>query len=348
MSEPAATPPAAPAAPAAAVVPPAAPAPSAGAGAGEGTPPAASPPSPPATPPAVAAPPEVPAAPPGAPSAPPAEPARARLGPEGVPHRVFREARVQLREAREELERLRPTAERVSELERQLENARGPLSQYDALMAVLDTNPELRREVLQVLDAMPAGTAPAPPAGARGSAARAGAPGTATLDPSTSQRLDRVISAIEAAEQRTQTQDARNKWNDTQRKLRDAATTFLEEHELDPKLKLLDGREGTLVDSLVRYANAEGDGWATLSDAPHLFNDWYATTGAIQNHMLDRYRVQKEEVRQVAPAALPGGTPPVRTPNAPPPPIGSKEHYAIVREYLRSKGFSNGEEEANP
>ena len=282
-----------------------------------GTPPAASPG--PASPPPAApaadgtvAPPS-PGATPPAPDGPPL-----KLAPEDVPYRAFREVETERTRFKRELEALRrehePLQEKLTAAERQIqevntrfEGAARAGDDLETLLAVLDRNPDLRTQVLDQLNA--GGVLPR-----RAAAPSARLPGAAPTAPAvptaTDQRIDRVLSVIEQAEQRAATAEREAAQQSFENQVAGVAAKYLTERGYDPTQVVDPTQSLRLVDDVMDFLRQEGEalGGGRLADVPHLLNRWYARQEAIVNHRLRGYSADKRHDATLPPT-VPGGTP---------------------------------------
>lgn len=250
-----------------------------------------------------------------------------RLAPTDVPYPRFREVETERtrykREADELRQKYEPLDTKVTTLEQQIADATRRYDEVapakadlELLLGVLDTNPELRR---QVFDELNSGRAIQPRAAGGGavrppSAAPPAAPG---LAPEVNQRLERVLGVIEQAETNQRQEAARQAQAAFDSRVESQAATFLTERGYDPNL-VVDPRSNLrVVDVVLDYMAVEGEkfGGGRIEDVPHLLNGWYARQEQIVSHRLKSYAGAKVADARAVPTSLPGGSPPVSVEN---------------------------------
>ena len=305
----------------------------------------------PATPAATPAPPvqspaPAPEAGPGAgASSPEPPPPELRLAPEDVPYPKFREIEMERTRYKREAEQLRqqyePLAARVPTLEQQItdttrryEEARSAQEDLDHLLGIVQSDPDLKRQVFEALNSgrpMPSARS-APPPRTPAEAAAAGLP------PEQMAKLDRVFSIVERAEQAERQAVARSAQAALDTQVEQMTNRYLTERGYDPSV-IVDKSRGTKLSDIVLdfiATEAEGLGGGKIEDVPHLLNRWYARTESVVQHRIRGYTDAKVADARNIPPSLPGGSPPVSVENRPLP-VSDPRVATQAIAYLRSR-----------
>lgn len=260
------------------------------------------------------------------PAAPPPLP-DLNLAPEAVPYARFREIETERTRYKREAEQLRndyePLRSKVPAYEQQIaeanaraDAARTAQEDLDHLLGVVQSDPELKRQVFDLLNsgrALPSAGRPAAPPRTPAEAQAMGLP------PEQMAKIDRVFNIVERAEQAEHHARAQAAQTQLDNEVERMATKYLTERGYDPAI-VVDPSKGTKLSDVVLdfiADEAKGLGGGRIEDVPYLLNRWYARTEAVVHHRVRNYTGQKLATAQSSPPSLPGGSPPISVENRP-------------------------------